>query len=50
LNNRHTNWDVNVSLKTNEDIEAAVKFLKDTIQWAGWNAMPGHTDTLKAYE
>jgi hypothetical protein len=49
LNNRHTNWDdfrqfinerltLNVSLKTEEDIEAAVKFCNDTIQWAGWNA------------
>jgi hypothetical protein len=48
LSNRHTNWDdlkhffnerltVNVSLKT-EDIEAAVKFFNDTIQWARWNA------------
>jgi hypothetical protein len=45
LNNRHTNWDdfrqlinekftLNVSLKTEEDIEAAVKFFNDTMQWA----------------
>jgi hypothetical protein len=26
---------LNVSLKTEEDIEAAVKFFIDTIQWAG---------------
>jgi hypothetical protein len=56
LNNRHTNWDdfrqlinkrftLNVSLKTEKDIEAAVKFFNDTIQWAGWNATPEHTDT-----
>jgi hypothetical protein len=54
LSNRHTNWDdfrrlnnerltSNVSLKTKEDIEAAVKFFNDTIQWAGWNATPEHT-------
>jgi hypothetical protein len=51
LNNRHTNLDdfrqhinkrltLNISLKTEEDIEAAVKFFNDTIQWAGWNATP----------
>jgi hypothetical protein len=61
LSNRHTNWDdfwhhINqrltlnlVSLKTEEDIEAAVKFFNDTVQWTGWNATPEHTDTLKAY-
>jgi hypothetical protein len=53
LINRYTNWDdfrhlinqrltLNVSLKTEEDIEAAVKFFNDTIQWEGWNAMPEH--------
>jgi hypothetical protein len=58
LSNGHTNWDnfrhlinqrltLNVSLKTEEDIEAAVKFFNDTIQWAGWNTTQ-HTDTLKA--
>jgi hypothetical protein len=58
LSNRHTNWDdfshlinerltSNVSLKTEEDIEAAVKFLNHTVQWAGWNATPEHTDRLK---
>jgi hypothetical protein len=60
LSNRHTNWDdfrhlinkrltLNVSLKTKDDIDAAVKFLNDTIQWAGWNSTPEHTDTLKTY-
>jgi hypothetical protein len=60
LSNRHTNWDdfrhlinqrltLNVSLKTEEDIGAAVKFVDDTVQWAGWNATPEHTDTLKTY-
>jgi hypothetical protein len=38
---------LNVSLKTGEDIEAAIKFFNDTLQWAGWNATPEHTDTLK---
>jgi hypothetical protein len=43
LNNRHKNWDdfrqlinesltLNVSFKTEEDTEAAVKFFNDTIQ------------------
>jgi hypothetical protein len=61
LNNRHTNWGdfrhlinarltLNVSLKTEEDIKVAVKFFNNTIQWAGWNATPEHTDTLKAYD
>jgi hypothetical protein len=56
LNKRHTSWDdfgqlinerltLNISLKTKEDIEAA--FNNDTIQWAGWNATPEHTGTLK---
>jgi hypothetical protein len=35
---------------TEEDVEVAVKFSNDTIQWAGWNAKPEHTDTLKAYD
>jgi hypothetical protein len=38
------------SLQTEEHIEAAVKFFNDTIQWAGWNAMPEYTDTLKTYD
>jgi hypothetical protein len=60
LSNRHTNWDdfrhlfnerltSNVSLKTKEEIEAAVKFFNSTIQWAGWKATPEHTDTLMTY-
>jgi hypothetical protein len=58
LRYRYTNWDdfrhlinqrltLNVSLKTDRDVEAAVKFFNDTIQWAGWNANREHTDTLK---
>jgi hypothetical protein len=33
-----TTTSTNVSLKTEEDIDAAVKFFNDTVQWAGWNA------------
>jgi hypothetical protein len=51
LSNRHTNWDhfrqlinkritLNVSHKTKEDIEAAVKFLNDAIPRADWNTAP----------
>jgi hypothetical protein len=29
---------------TEEYIETAVKYFNDTIQWAGWNATPEHTD------
>jgi hypothetical protein len=58
--NRHTNWDdfrclinkrltLNLSLKTEEDNEAAVKICNDTMQWAGLNATPEHTEPLKAY-
>jgi hypothetical protein len=62
ISNSHTNWDdfrhlinqrltLNVSLKTEEDIKAAVKVFNDTVQWAGWNATPEHTDTLnKTYD
>jgi hypothetical protein len=57
LSSRHTNWDdfrhlinqrltLNVSLKTEDDIEAAVNFFNYT----GWNATPEHTDTLKTYD
>jgi hypothetical protein len=58
LSNIHTNWDdfrrlinerltLNVSLKTEKYIGAAVKFFNDIIQWPGCNGMPEHTDTLK---
>jgi hypothetical protein len=60
LSNRHTDWDdfrhlidetltSGISLKR-EDIEAAVNFVNGTIQWAGWNATPEQTETLKAYD
>jgi hypothetical protein len=56
LSNRHTNWNhfrhlinqrltLNVSFQPEEDIEAAVKFFNDTMQWAGYNATPEHTDS-----
>jgi hypothetical protein len=52
--NRRTNWayfshliqqrlNLNVPLKTEADIEAAVKTFNDTVQWAGWKATPKHT-------
>jgi hypothetical protein len=60
LSNRHTKCDdfrhlierltLNVSPKTEQDTEAAAKILNDTIQQAGWNATPEHTDTLKTYD
>jgi hypothetical protein len=31
---------LNIPLKIAEDIEAAVQFFNDTIQWAGWNTTP----------
>jgi transposase len=59
LSNRYTgtNWEafrhfgneklcLKVPLKTEENIEAAVKYFNDTIQWAGWNSTPEHTDLL----
>jgi hypothetical protein len=61
LSNRHTNWEdfrhfinqrstLNACLKTEEDIEAAVKLFNDTVQWPGWNATPEHTDTFRTYD
>jgi hypothetical protein len=49
LSNRLTNWDyfrrlvnerliLNVPLKADADIEAAVKSFNDAVQWAGWKA------------
>jgi hypothetical protein len=40
----------NVSLKTEEDIEAAVKFFNDIIQWEVWKVTPEHTETFKSYD
>jgi hypothetical protein len=61
LSNKHANLNdlrrlvserltLNIPLKTEEDIEAAAKFLNDTIQWAGLNATPEHKGTLEAYD
>jgi hypothetical protein len=47
LDTSSTRDNFNVSFKTEEDTEAAVKFFNDTVQWAGWNAIPDQTDTLK---
>jgi hypothetical protein len=41
---------LNISLKREEDIEAAVQFSNDTVQWASRYATPEHTDTLKRYD
>jgi hypothetical protein len=61
LSNRHTNWDdfrhlinqrlsLNVSLKTKEDIEAAVKFFNDKSTTGRLEHKPKHADALKTYD
>jgi hypothetical protein len=61
LSNRRTNWDyfrhlanqriiLNVPLKADADIEAAVKSFKDTVQWAGWKATPELTAAHKIHD
>jgi hypothetical protein len=58
LGNKDRNWDnfrytvnekltSNISLKTEEDIEAAAKFYNDAIHCAGWNATPEHKKDIK---
>jgi hypothetical protein len=53
LYNRKTDWDafrhllneillLNVPLKTDFDIEAAIKNFKDIIQWSGWTTTAEH--------
>jgi hypothetical protein len=37
-------------LKTEAQIEDAVKYFTDIIQWVGWTATPENTYTLSAYE
>jgi hypothetical protein len=55
LSNKYTKWkafrhfinkklSLKVPFKTEEDIEAAVKYFNNTIQLAGWNTTPEHTD------
>jgi hypothetical protein len=60
LCNSKTNWDyfrniistnltLHVSLKTDSQIEDAVKYFNDIKQWAGWNATPDTTYTPSSY-
>jgi hypothetical protein len=55
LFNRKTHWDafryllnerllLNVPVKTDSDIEAAIKSYNIIIQWAGWTTTPEHTE------
>jgi hypothetical protein len=37
-------------LKTEDHLEAAVKFFSDTIQWENWNATPELRETLNSYD
>jgi hypothetical protein len=59
LCNRTTNWDyfrhlitmnltLQVPLKTEAQIEDAVKYFTDLIQWAGWTATPKTTCTTSS--
>jgi hypothetical protein len=41
---------LNVSLKTNFDIETAIKNFNDIIQWAGWTTTPEHTGAHQTYD
>jgi hypothetical protein len=61
LCNRKTNWDyfrhlittnltLHVPLKTEAEIEDAVKYFTDLIQWAGWTATPEITCTPSSYD
>jgi hypothetical protein len=58
LCNRKTDWDafhhllnerllLNVPLKTDSDIEAAIKSFNDIIQWAGWTTTPEHNEPAR---
>jgi hypothetical protein len=44
-----TNLTLHVPLQTDSNIEDAVKYFNDTIQWAGWNATPEATYTKSFY-
>jgi hypothetical protein len=61
LCNRKTNWDyfrrlittnltLHVSLKTEAQIEDAVEYYTDLIQWVGWTATPETTCTTSSYD
>jgi hypothetical protein len=39
-----------VPLKTDSDIEAAIKNFNDIIQWAGWTTTPEDTEARQAYD
>jgi hypothetical protein len=39
-----------VLLKTEDQIEDAVKYFNDSIQWAGWTATPETTCTTSSYD
>jgi hypothetical protein len=41
---------LNVPLKTDSDIEAAINNLKDIIQWAGWTTTPEQTEARQTYD
>jgi hypothetical protein len=60
LCNRKTDWDplshlinerllLKAPLKTDSDIEAAIKNINDIIQWTGWTTTPEHTEARQTY-
>jgi hypothetical protein len=59
--NNKTDWDafrhlinerllLKAPLKTDSDIEAAIKNFNDIIQWAGWTTTSEHTESRQAYD
>jgi hypothetical protein len=61
LCNRQTDWDVfrhllnerlllNVTLKTDSDIETAIKNFNGIIKWAGRTTTPEHTEACQTYD
>jgi hypothetical protein len=61
LYNQRTTWEafddlinerlqLHVPLKTESDIEDAVKNFNDTIQWVAWNTTPPHSDVQRVYD
>jgi hypothetical protein len=56
-----TDWDafryllnerllLNVPLKADSDIEAAIKNINDIIQWAGWTTTTENTEARQTYD
>jgi hypothetical protein len=41
---------LNVPLKSDSNIEAAIKNFNDIIQWAGWTTTPEHTEACQTYD